>query len=271
MWRVHGWSSRVSALSGLTALAVSIPAAAGCSSGAADPPPYRPPPTGTTGSPSAPPATPTGVELRYGFDAGLSGEIYDEARRLPLGVRTERDGALRAVPHGSGYAVRFPERCTLTGPEAQRCPRAILESRSADFLNPATRPIQFGASVRITPDQLAAGANVLQKGFSTAGGQFKLQVDHGRASCVVTDMRDPKIYVARSSLSVVDGRWHALACERRGDRLIITVDGAGRNEVAVPAQLSISNDEPLRIGGKNTGPTNDQFAGEIDDVYVVIE
>ncbi|HET8681240.1 MAG TPA: laminin G domain-containing protein [Micromonosporaceae bacterium] len=211
------------------------------------------------------------VEVWYRFDSGLSGEVYDEGRRLPLRVRTEEGGELRAVPRDTGYAVRFPERCALTGPQAQGCPRAILESGPASLLNPGTRPVVFGASVRITPEQQAVGANVLQKGFSTAGSQFKLQVDRGRASCVVADARDKRIHVAEAPQPVVDGRWHTLACERRGTRLAIVVDGAQRYEVAVPAELSIDNDEPLRIGGKSLGPGNDQLSGEIDDVYVTIE
>ncbi|HZN19997.1 MAG TPA: LamG-like jellyroll fold domain-containing protein [Micromonosporaceae bacterium] len=272
MWRVHRRLARLLAIGFLAAAAA---AAAGCGSGDGEPgSPYSPLPTGSSAAPSTqPPATPSTAptaEVRYRFDSGLSGDVYDEGRRLPLRARAEAGGELRAVPRGTGYAVRFPERCAA-GPQAPGCPRAILESGPAGLLNPGTRPVLFGASVRITPAQEAVGANVLQKGFSTAGSQFKLQVDRGRASCVVADARDKRIHVAQAPQPVVDGEWHTLACERRGTRLAIVVDGAQRYEVAVPAELTIDNDEPLRIGGKSLGPGNDQFSGEIDDVYVVIE
>jgi hypothetical protein len=34
--------------------------------------------------------------------------------------------------------------------------------------------------------------------------------------------------------------------------------------------LSIANAEPLRVGGKGTSKSNDQFAGEIDNVFIAI-
>jgi hypothetical protein len=40
--------------------------------------------------------------------------------------------------------------------------------------------------------------------------------------------------------------------------------------VPVPPRLSIANAEPLRVGGKGAASGNDQFAGEIDNVFVII-
>ena len=34
--------------------------------------------------------------------------------------------------------------------------------------------------------------------------------------------------------------------------------------------IAIANAEPLRIGGKGTANGNDQFAGEVDNVFVTI-
>jgi hypothetical protein len=48
------------------------------------------------------------------------------------------------------------------------------------------------------------------------------------------------------------------------------VDGQLRAAVTVPATLSIVNADPLRLGGKGIGPGNDQFHGELDDVYVTV-
>jgi hypothetical protein len=43
-----------------------------------------------------------------------------------------------------------------------------------------------------------------------------------------------------------------------------------RASVPVPPELSIANPEPLRVGGKGPAKGNDQYAGEIDNVFVTI-
>ena len=123
----------------------------------------------------------------------------------------------------------------------------------------------------MTRADTAAGANVLQKGYSVGGAsQYKLQVDHaaGRPSCVIASRT--MIYRAESAYTVADGQWHTLACQRAGNRLTLHVDGTLRATRTVPASLSIVNTEPLRIGGKGTTANNDQYAGRIDNVYVSI-
>jgi hypothetical protein len=72
-------------------------------------------------------------------------------------------------------------------------------------------------------------------------------------------------------VTVADGRWHALACTRTSTNLSISVDGAPRGRVPVPADVSIVNSEPLRIVGKNLSSNNDQYAGRLDDVFLVID
>jgi hypothetical protein len=126
--------------------------------------------------------------------------------------------------------------------------------------------------VLMTHADLADGANVMQKGYSVGGvSQFKLQVDHrqGHPSCV-TAGNHARIYRAEPSLDVADGMWHDLKCTRTADRLTLSVDGVDCASVAVPPGLSIANAEPLRVGGKGPNRGNDQFAGEIDNVFVII-
>jgi hypothetical protein len=60
-----------------------------------------------------------------------------------------------------------------------------------------------------------------------------------------------------------------VVCTRVGARLSIAVDGRAVSR-GVPAGLTISNNQPLRIGGKNVGPYNDQFAGQLDNVFVTL-
>ena len=166
--------------------------------------------------------------------------------------------------------MAFPERCTLA--RERDCPRAILEGFRDDSLNPGTRSLQYGASVLMTHADLADGANVMQKGYSVGGvSEFKLQVDHrqGHPSCVIAG-NNARIFRAEPRLDVADGTWHDLRCTRTAGRLTLTVDGVDRACVAVPSSLSIANAEPLRIGGKGPNRGNDQFAGEIDNVFVTI-
>jgi hypothetical protein len=211
------------------------------------------------------------VSVRYSFDGGVQRPITDTNGRHELRQVTQNGGALRLVPQpGRGLALAFPDRCRLA--RERDCPRAILEGRREDDLNPGTRQFQYGASVRMTHGDLADGANVVQKGYSVGGmGQFKLQVDHrlGHPSCVLANGQR-RIFRAEPWLDVADGRWHNLACHRNGDRLSLSVDGVERAAVRVPASLSIANAEPLRVGGKGLSNGNDQFAGEIDNVFVVI-
>ena len=210
------------------------------------------------------------ISLRYTFDGGVDRPITDQNGEHPLRPLGQNGGTLRLVPEGPGLAVEFPARCPLV--RDRECPRAILEGLRDDALNPGSRPVRFGASVLMTYADLGDGANVMQKGYSVGGvSQFKLQVDHqkGHPSCVITGQH-ARIYRAEPRLDVADGMWHQLTCARKENRLILAVDGVDRAWVAVPPGLSIANAEPLRVGGKGPNKGNDQFAGEIDDVFLTI-
>jgi hypothetical protein len=210
------------------------------------------------------------VSLRYTFDRGIDQPITDARGGHELRALGQNGGTLSLVPKGPGLAVEYPQRCTLV--RERDCPRAILEGVRDDALNPGTRPLTYGASVMMTHSDLADGANVVQKGYSVGGvSQFKLQVDHllGHPSCVITGDKT-HIYRAEPFLDVADGTWHDLTCVRTADRLSMLIDGVQRAWVKLPAGLSIANAEPLRVGGKGPAKGNDQFAGEIDNVFLTI-
>ena len=209
------------------------------------------------------------VTVRYTFDGGVDKPITDGAGGHPLRPLGQNGGTLSLVPQGVGLAVAYPERCTL--PRERDCPRAILEGERDDRLNPGTRPVQYGASIKMSHADLADGANVVQKGYSVGGvSQFKLQVDHrqGHPSCVIAGRA--RIYRAEPPIDVADGAWHRLTCARTSTRLALIVDGVEQASVPVPPDLSIVNAEPLRIGGKGPNKGNDQYAGQIDDVFLTI-
>jgi hypothetical protein len=214
--------------------------------------------------PSAPKPTPDVV--RFTFDSGspltdVSGHGHD------LSPVSRHGGALATTPHDGGNALLFPPPC-----HDEPCPRIALRAPTAADLDPGRRPIRWGASVRMAADQTTKGENVVQKGYSASGSQYKLQVDGaaGDPSCVLVDDSRPTIHLAMSSVSVADGRWHTLECRRRGDRLIVLVDGVPRGSATVPADLSVRNRIPLSVGGKGSFTNNDQFQGELDDVWVSI-
>jgi hypothetical protein len=202
---------------------------------------------------------------RYNFDRGLADQ---SGRGVALQVRSADGGVVRYVPRGSGRAVVLPTRCSSN---ANRCPRVILEGGDDADLDPGTRAFRYGAHVRATSSQVGAGANIMQKGVAGRGSQWKMQIGRrGHANCVLTGRGQPRAYLARSSAVVTDGRWHQITCRRAGSTLTILVDGATSGSVAVPANVSVSNAKPMRLGGRALNGRSDQFGGSIDEVFATV-
>ncbi|MEV6306214.1 LamG-like jellyroll fold domain-containing protein [Actinoplanes sp. NPDC051861] len=204
---------------------------------------------------------------RYGFNGRSSAIIDESGNGHTLRVLSFHGGQVRQVAHGPGTALAFPGKCT-----ARVCPHVVLQSQDSADLNPGTRNIAFGADVMLAPGQTSQGQNVLQKGYSRTSSQYKLQIDGvaGRPSCVLVDERRPTIRIARSSVTTADGQWHRVRCQRTGTALEIYVDDVMRGRTAVPAGLSVSNNQPLSIGAKGAYRDNDQFNGTLDNVWVRI-
>jgi len=78
----------------------------------------------------------------------------------------------------------------------------------------------------------------------------------------------PRAYKVVATVSVADGRWHALECRRAGSQVTLWVDGALRGGMTIPADLAVDNRIPLSVGGKGSFSNNDQFQGALDDVWV---
>jgi concanavalin A-like lectin/glucanase superfamily protein len=212
------------------------------------------------------------ISLHYAFDGGLTDPVLDAAGLLPLHIATAAGGTFTLVDHNGGGAVQYPVLCAHYG--APDCQRAIFESDEVSWLSPGQRPIRYGISVLLASSQTSHGENLLQKGFSTTGSsQFKVQIDGqaGDPSCVmVGGGSDAQIHVALSSISVADGRWHAIECDRKAELLTVSVDGVVTGSTILPEDLSVENTAPLRIGGKGTSPNNDQFNGAVDDAFVEV-
>ena len=212
------------------------------------------------------------IVTHYTFDAGATaaGHVAEiSGRGRPLTVRTADRGAIRFLAARTGRYVAFPPRCPSG---ATNCPRALLEAANDADLNPGIRPFRWGASVFVTRAQLAGSSNVMQKGVTTTDSQWKLQIGaiHGRAQCVLVGRGSTTAYIARSSVTVADGAWHRVLCQRSGTTLAVYVDGVNRGRTAVPAALSVANTLPLRIGGPNFNRSSDMYHGYLDEVLAVL-
>jgi concanavalin A-like lectin/glucanase superfamily protein len=251
----------------LFAVALAIAGATGPSAAATTvPSPSVVPAVLPTVTPTVVPEAPARDVVRYDFDgaaplADVSGHGHD------LSPVARHGGAFSTVAHAGGNALTFPTPC-----HDEPCPRIALRAPTSDDLNPGERDLRFGASVRLGANQTTKGENVLQKGYSARGSQYKLQIDGalGHPSCVLVDDKRPEIHVAMSPTGVADGRWHTLECRRAGSSLTILVDGTKMGRTSVPSDLSINNRIPLSVGGKGSFTDNDQFQGTLDEVWVRI-
>jgi hypothetical protein len=222
-------------------------------------------PAASAGAPEAP-ALPVAA---YNFDTTIADGTFDDGsgRGHLLRAVSRNGGALKMVPHGPGQALNFPAKCG-----GENCPRLILQAAETGSLNPGAQPLRYGAAVLLSPAETGRGENILQKGYSTGGGQYKLQVDglSGKPSCGISDKVGTTVYVARSRTSVADGSWHSLECRRTGPTLSILVDDRLESSVPVPAGLAVETEHPFTVGGKGVGANNDQFHGTLDDLWVRI-
>ncbi|MEV6597235.1 LamG-like jellyroll fold domain-containing protein [Actinoplanes sp. NPDC051346] len=205
--------------------------------------------------------------VRYTFD-DTAGTLFPDVTGGPQPLKTvsSKGGALTSIAHGNGTAIQFPPPC-----RHEPCPRVALRAKNSASLNPGRGPIRFGASVLLSRQQTTKGENIVQKGYSARGSQYKLQIDGtaGKPSCAMVDA-EGRVHIARSSVTVADDSWHTLECRRKGTWLSIRVDGRRRGSTTVPADLTISNTVPLSIGGKGAYRDNDQFQGALDDVWVAL-
>jgi hypothetical protein len=210
-----------------------------------------------------------GYVASYNFDTTIADGTFDDGSGHGHLLRAvlRNGGKITLTPHATGQALTFPPKCTGAG-----CPRLVLQAANTPDLNPATRPLQYGAKVLLSAAETASGENVLQKGYSTGGGQYKLQVDgvSGKPSCGMSGANEKGLHLARSRQSIADGSWHSVECRRTGPTLSILVDGQMQASAAVPVDLSISSSQPFSVGGKGAGADNDQFHGSLDDIWIHI-
>jgi concanavalin A-like lectin/glucanase superfamily protein len=223
-------------------------------------------------APAAPAASAAVMVANYTFDAGpVAGRVAENSGRgLPLTVRSANGGAIRySAPSKAGRYVAFPAPCAAAA--AATCPQVLLEAASDPDLNPGTKAFRWGATM-LVPKTQATGANVMQKGVAGTGSQWKMQIGKkaGRPQCVVAGTGLAEHHVVHATSGVADGAWHKVLCLRSGTMLAISIDGVNRGRAVIPANLSITNPKPLRIGGRNFNAPGDAFHGYLDNVYAML-
>jgi hypothetical protein len=209
---------------------------------------------------------PTGTHLLLTFDhrepLKRGTVVRDASGHHHAGVvLTRHGGAIRPVSGSFKRAAAFPRLCDPS------CGRAIIEVADHRGLDPRRHAFVFGAAVRVTRHQARLGSNVVQKGyFNQVGGQYKLQLYPGGVpSCVVFGGRGR--IIVNGTRSVANRRWHRLSCTRTPSRVVLRVDGKV-STVVRGATGFIGNAAPVRVGGKNVKPGNDQFHGAVDSVFL---
>ena len=133
-------------------------------------------------------------------------------------------------------------------------------------LNPGSG--DFAVIVRLMTG--AGDQNIVQKGQArTAGGMFKIDMVEGHVICMYRGSQGRS--AVRSRQTVWDRVWHTIRCERRGTRVLLTVDG-GTPRMNSGATGRITNSSALSIGGKwrcnGANIQCDYFVGRLDRVVV---
>lgn len=225
--------------------------------------------------PSATQATPV-LDLR--FDAGLvnDGELDAEIRELASGAGV----TFVAAGTGGGRAIAFPDA------RQSRVVITVLDRQSTGLLDPGRRPFVLGADVRLdrleAGDDLDNGENVVQRGLFDDGSQYKLQLDHGYPSCLVTGSTG-RVF-AKSKIQLAPGSWYRLECRRVRDDLTVVVRDLAADrtldqvtasgpigDVAVPATVPLTIGAKAGANGAFLASSTDQFDGALDNVLFAVD
>jgi len=131
-------------------------------------------------------------------------------------------------------------------------------------LDPGNKP--FSVKIRFLTHY---GENLVQKGqATTSGGQFKMQIDKGKMTCIVHTSAGTAS-AGSGKLGLSDGAWHTAKCVRSASSVKLYVDGK-LTDYSTHATGTLDNAYPWSIGGKshcNGQPVEcDYFHGRIDYV-----
>jgi hypothetical protein len=241
----------------------------------------------TPGRTSAPPSY-TGrpeqsYELRY--EGAMKGSsVLDSSGRDNAGTVTAGGGGsvtgqqAEAADQQAKVFLRFPPgQCD----QPTDCPQAMVEpARPVNPGSGGSASFSFGARVRLQGDPGEAGENVIERGRAVAGqAQWKLQADHGQASCRWSDGATTLLLPTDlgQTFALDQGRWYDLECDRRagGVFALVVRDPVSGQQLAeftktLPTLGPIVPKGPVSIGAKRIGGPDlqtDQFRGDLDDIF----
>jgi Laminin G domain len=190
----------------------------------------------------------------------------------PPGATTMRDSSGSNLSGSIGSAVMTGAvasgatgyRWTAQNKDGHHPERLVTVQSS--MLNPGTD--SFAVTIRMYTG--AGHQNIIQKGQArTVGGMFKIDMVKGRVICMYRGSLGRS--AIQSTQTVWDNRWHTVRCERRPDRVTLTIDG-GSPRSNFGATGKIANTWPLSIGGKwQCDPPTvecDYYVGRLDRVVV---
>jgi hypothetical protein len=159
-------------------------------------------------------------------------------------------------------AYRFPYLKPDTPPAR---PQHTVTINSSS-LNPASANYAITFRYRTTHKF----GNIIQKGQAkTAGGQVKIELPGGHVTCLYRG--SVKRRAVKSSITINDGNWHTVRCERKSDRVVLTIDNSYKKKI-MGWTGAIANTWPMTIGGKpkcnQVKVSCDYFSGDVDWVTV---
>ena len=162
-------------------------------------------------------------------------------------------------------AHRFPDG-PPSAPPAR--PEHLERIPDSPLLDPGTS--DYAVTIRMR--QTRPYGNVVQKGQNaTPGGYWKFESPNGNITCLFKGATGAQRAIV-SPISIQDGLWHVVRCERTSAGLRMWIDGVSISFLA-GSTGSISNSRDVSIAGKYSCDqitiTCDYFAGDID--YIRIE
>lgn len=205
-------------------------------------------------------------------DPSNSGSLQGAARAMGI-----NGGELRPIAGPDGQALRFPAFDSSSSPA-----RAVLVLAPDDGgLDPGEQDLELGVDFMLdatTEGPNDDGNNLVQRGLSDDPVQFKLQVDHGAASCRIVG--DQGTVTVTSGVKAEPRTWYGLTCSRVGDEVtlrLLSEGGEVLDEVTRGVRtgaMTFDPSVPLTMGGKVGADgsvvenNSDQLNGALDNVFV---
>lgn len=141
-------------------------------------------------------------------------------------------------------------------------PKSAIIVPDAPDLRPGTANITISYWLNATTAPSTGDYDMFVKGEAgSSGGQIKLEVQqNGQASCMFRGSAGSK--QLQAGPDVVDGHWHHVICQRKGNQIIETVDGETHSVTKATGSITVTM--PVRLGSHENG--GDWYRGVLDEV-----